>query len=101
VKQYPISLPSETMVYTEGIKDLLTLGRELRIFDKKIIYSYVKKLNTQSFARISVLSEIKIASTYMKRGYNIDIEPPNGKIGKSGLEGKSDLRVYLSDMLNN
>src|SRR5437660_11927447 len=58
----------------------------------KRISHYIQKLNTQSFGRISVLSEIKISSAY-----KIDIEPSNQKRGKSGLEGRSDLRVNLYD----
>jgi hypothetical protein len=73
------------------------LARELKVFDDNTISHYVKKLNTKSFTRISVLSEIKIASTYLRRGYRMEIEPPNGRIGKSRLEGKSDLRVNLDD----
>lgn len=41
-------------------------------------------------------SEIKIASSYLKNGYPIGVEPGNGKIGKSGLEGKSDLKVNFN-----
>jgi hypothetical protein len=94
----PNNLTTETsLVRSVGIRDLLTLARELKVFDDKTISHYVKKLNTKSFARISVLSEIKIASTYLRRGYMMEIEPPNGKIGKSRLEGKSDQRVNLND----
>ena len=93
----PIRLTTETsMVHSVGIKDLLTLAEELMIFDDTTINCYVKRLNTKSFSRISVLSEIKIASSYLRNGYPIGVEPKNGKIGKSGLEGKSDLRVNFN-----
>jgi hypothetical protein len=93
----PNRLTSETsIVHSCGIKDLLTLAGELNGFDDETINRYVEKLNTKSFARISVLSEIKIASSYSKRGYSIRIEPPNGRIGRSGLEGKSDLGVNFN-----
>jgi hypothetical protein len=85
------------MVHSVGVKELLTLAKELMVFDKKIITLYLTKLNVKSFVRISVLSEIKIASSYQKNGYPIEIEPPNGKIGRSGLEGKSDLGVNFND----
>jgi hypothetical protein len=93
----PNNLPSETSMYSVGIDDLLTLGNELKVFDSKTIASYIQRLNAESFTRMSVLSEIKIASAYVKRGCIIDIEPPNGRIGKSGLEGKSDVRVKFND----
>jgi len=94
----PNSLTSETsMVHSVGIKEILALAKELMVFDEKIITHYLTKLNVRSFARISVLSEIKIASSYQRNGYPIEIEPPNGMIGKSGLEGKSDLGVNFND----
>lgn len=90
----PNRLTSETpMIHSVDIKDLLTLAKELRVFDDKTVKYYVKKLNVESFSRISTLSEIKIGSSYRLRGYEIEIEPPNRRIGKSGLEGKADLRV--------
>jgi hypothetical protein len=93
----PNTLKSETsVVHSVGIKELLTLAKELMVFDKNKIAHYVSKLNVRSFARISVLSEIKIASSYQKNGYQIKVEPPNGRIGKSGLEGKSDLGVNFN-----
>jgi hypothetical protein len=93
----PNRLITETsMVYSIGITDLLTLARELMVFDDQTVGRYVKRWNTSSFSKLSVLSEIKIASSYLKNGYLIEVEPSNRKTGKSGLICKSDLRVNFN-----
>lgn len=84
--------------YTDiDIFELLNLSKCLKVFNDKKIECYIHRLNTQSFDRISVVSEIKIASKYLMTGYQIINEPANKRIGKSRLEGKSDIAVKFKD----
>lgn len=90
-------LTSDTnQVYSVDIYDLLDLGKCLKVFDNEKIRYYINKLNTKSFNRISVVSEIRVTSKYIMNGYQIKNEPENKRIGKSGLEGKSDIGVKFN-----
>jgi hypothetical protein len=92
------SLRTETnMVYSISIDQLLDLGKCLQVFDNNKIDYYIRQLNTKSFNRITVLSEIKVISSYKIKGYEVDPEPTNQRFEGPGLEGKSDFRVKLND----
>ena len=79
------------------IFEILNLSKCLKAFDDKKIECYIHRLNTQSFDRISIVSEIKIASKYLMTGYQIINEPANKRIGNSGPEGKSDIAVKFKN----
>lgn len=83
--------------YTIELDYLFELARSLKAFGDERISHYIKKLNSKDFNKISVISEIIVTSKYIESGFEVDFEPGNKRIGKSGLEGKSDLAVKFRD----
>lgn len=74
------------------------LATSLKVFSDDRISYYIHRLNIkEDFNKLSVVSEIIVISRYIMNGYEIDFEPGNKRIGKSGREGKSDLKVKFND----
>jgi hypothetical protein len=95
---FPSNLRTETnVVYHVSINQLIELGRCLKVHPQDQIDRYIRRLNSISFERVSVASEILLISKYIMRNYNVRYEPPNKRIGRSGLEGKSDLAVKFKN----
>lgn len=82
---------AKKMGYRIELDYLLELARCLKSLSAKRIIYYIHKVNIINFNKISVVLEIIVTSKYIMNGYEIDFEPGNKSIWKSGPEGKSDL----------
>lgn len=78
------------------ILELLNLSKCLKVLDNQTVHSFIHRLNTKSFDKISVILEIKVMSKYILNGYKVINEPPNKRFGTSGQEGKSDIAVKFN-----
>lgn len=57
---------------------------------------WLQRLNIQSHERTSTMFEIFVAANFRRSGYNIDLEPSNGKNGFCDLKiWKEQIKAYI------
>ena len=61
--------------------------RDLKGFDR-----IINSLDVPSYERLSTLFEVRVAAAYKGSGYNVELEPENGK------GGLCDLRITSKDL---
>lgn len=85
----------EKMVIAIPLIYIYHLASYLEVLDRTDVQHYISKFNSNSTDQITYCYEIEIGSNLRKSGFEIEVDPLTGAIGKSGVKRKVISRLDI------